>query len=110
VQYYEQGKSYPRNREIYRTMAEIFEVEINYLLTEDEEFLADAVAKYGRKGRIEASDILDQTQALFAGGELSEEDKLAFLHDMQAIYFDSKDRAKRFTPKKFRRDADTDEA
>ena len=109
VQYYEQGKSYPRNREIYTTLAGIFEVDINYLLTEDEEFLAEAVAKYGRRGRIQAEDILDQAHALFAGGELSEEDQLAFVHDIQQIYFDSKEMARaKFTPKKFRKNADTD--
>ena len=109
VQYYEQGKSYPRNREIYTKLAALFEVDINYLLTEDEEFLAEAVAKYGRRGRIQAEDILEQAHALFAGGELSEEDRLAFVHEIQQLYFDSKKRAReKFTPHKFRKDADAD--
>ena len=109
VQYYEQGKSYPRNREIYTRLASLFEVDINYLLTEDEEFLVEAVAKYGRRGRIQAEDILEQAHALFAGGELSEEDRLAFVHDIQEIYFESKEMAReKFTPKKYRKDADTD--
>ena len=107
VQYYEQGKSYPRNRELYTKLAVLFEVDINYLLTEDEEFLVEAVAKYGRRGRIQAEDILEQAHALFAGGELSEEDQLAFVHDIQQIYFDSKETARaKFTPKKYRKDAD----
>ena len=38
---------------------------------------------------------------MFAGGELTDEDKLAFMHEIQSLYFDSKDRAKKFTPKKF---------
>jgi len=109
VQYYEQGKSYPRNREIYTRLAAIFEVDINYLLTEDEEFLAEAVAKYGRRGRIQAEDILEQAHALFAGGELSEDDRLAFVHEIQQIYFDSKEKAReKFTPHKYRKDADTE--
>jgi len=107
VQYYEQGTSYPRNREIYSTLAGIFEVDINYLLTEDEEFLAEAVAKYGRRGRIQAEDILEQAHTLFAGGELSEEDRLAFVHEIQQLYFDSKERAReKFTPHKYRKNTD----
>ena len=35
---YEKGESYPKQREIYGKMAEILGVDINYLLTENEEF------------------------------------------------------------------------
>jgi len=109
VQYYEQGKSYPRNRELYTRLASLFEVDVNYLLTEDEEFLAEAVAKYGRRGRIQAEDILEQTHAFFAGGELSDEDRLAFVHEIQQLYFDSKERAKtKFTPHRYRKDTETE--
>ena len=101
---YENGETYPRRRDIYKQLAELFGVELNYLLTEDEEFIAEAADKYGRKGELQAVDILEQATALFAGGELSDEDQLAFLHEMQAIYLDSKERAKKFTPKKYRKD------
>ena len=102
VFYYEKGEGYPRNREVYKKLADLFEVNINYLLTEDEEFIAEAGARYGLRGQVQAQEILKQAGALFAGGELSEEDELAFIHDMQKIYFDSKERAKKFTPKKYR--------
>ena len=49
---------------------------------------------------------MEQAAALFAGGELSDDDKLAFLHEMQQLYLDSKDRAReKFTPKKYRDDS-----
>lgn len=79
-------------------------MELNYLLTEDEEFISEAAVQHGLRGEQQARKIIVQTQALFAGGDLSDEDQLAFLHEMQAIYFDSKERAKKFTPKKYRRD------
>jgi transcriptional regulator with XRE-family HTH domain len=101
---YEQNLSHPQNREIYRKLADYFEMDINFFLTEDEEFLTEAARQFGRRGASQAEAILEQTTALFAGGDLSEEDKLAFLHEMQQIYFDSKERAKKkFTPKKFRK-------
>ena len=102
--YYEQGKLYPRKRERYHKLAEIFGVELNYLLTEDEEFLTEAGEKYGRRGQTQAQDILERTSALFAGGELSDVDQLAFIHEIQRLYFDSKERAReKFTPKKYRK-------
>jgi transcriptional regulator with XRE-family HTH domain len=100
VFYYEKGEGYPRHREVYTKLAGLFGVDTNYLLTEDEEFITEAGMLYGRKGMSQAQVILEQASALFAGGELSEEDELAFMHDMQKIYFDSKERAKKFSPKK----------
>jgi len=102
---YEIGDIYPKKREIYFKMADMFGVDVNYLLTENEEFLLEATAKYGLRGRVQAEDILAQVSALFAGGELSEDERLAFVHEIQELYFDSKERAReKFTPKKYRKD------
>ena len=102
---YENGETYPRRRDIYNKLADLFEVELNYLLTEDEEFVTVARERYGRKGGVQAQDLLDQATVLFAGGELSENDQLAFIHEMQRIYFDSKERAReKFTPKKYKKE------
>ena len=91
---YEGGNSYPQNRSLYTKLADIFKVDINYFLTENEEFLTQAAQMYGKKGQAQAQIILDQAAALFAGGELSEKDEIAFLHDMQAIFLESKKIAK----------------
>ena len=48
-----------------------------------------------------AAQLLHQTATLFAGGELSDDDKLAFVTEIQQLYLDSKERAKKFTPKKY---------
>ena len=101
--YYEQGRTYPKNRAFYRKLAEFFGVDVNYFLTEDEEFLTEAAEKYGRRGLSQAEAVLAQASALFAGGELSDDDKQAFLREIQELYFDSKERAKKFTPKKHRK-------
>jgi len=101
---WEREGQYPRKREIYTKLADFFEVETNYLLTEDEEFIAEAGAKYGRRGQMQAEEILEQASALFAGGGLSADDQLAFVHEIQQLYFDSKERAKeKFTPKKYKK-------
>ncbi|MCL2343197.1 MAG: helix-turn-helix domain-containing protein [Firmicutes bacterium] len=104
---YEQYDRYPRNRGIYSKLAETLETSVDTLLTENEEFLSEAYEKYGRRGEIQAQSILDQASALFAGGDLSEDDELAFVHEIQQLYLDSKQRAKKFTPRKYLRTEDT---
>ena len=101
---YEKGVSHPQDRAVYFKLAELLEVDVNYLLTEDESFLQTVSEKYGKRGLDRATALLEETSALFAGGELSDGDKRAFAMEMQAIFLDSKERArKKFTPKKYRK-------
>jgi transcriptional regulator with XRE-family HTH domain len=101
---YEGGASYPQDRSVYVKLANFFGVDVNYFLTENEEFLTAAAKGYGKRGQAQAEVILEQAAALFAGGELSETDQLAFLHNMQALFLESKEIArKKYTPKKYRK-------
>jgi transcriptional regulator with XRE-family HTH domain len=94
VSSYEQGKFYPK-REIYDKLADFFEVDINYFLTEDEGevFLAAALEQHGKKGLSKAQALLKETAAMFAGGELSDKDKIAFQRVMQEIFLDAMERS-----------------
>ena len=105
---YERHMSHPQDRNVYTKLASFFEVDINYFLTEDEEFLTAAAESYGNRGQRQAKELLQQTAALFAGGELSDKDQLAFQLEMQEIFFEAKNIAqKKYTPKKFRQDNKT---
>ena len=97
---YENGSRHPQNRSVYYKLADFFNLDVNYFLTEDEEFLAMAAENYGTKGLNQAKLILAQTAALFAGGELSEADQKSFQMEMQALFFESKEFAReKFTPR-----------
>ena len=98
---YENGDTYPRHRSVYAQLSELFGVDINYLLTENEVFITNAAELYGHRGQVQAKDILEQTANLFAGGSLSADDELAFVNEVQRLYLDSKVRAKKFTPKRY---------
>ena len=98
---YEKGEIYPRRRAIYTKLAEFFKVDLNYLLTEDEEFITRVGEMYGSRGQNQAREVLEQASVLFAGGDLSEDDQLTFVHEIQQLYLDSKERAKKFTPSKY---------
>ncbi len=101
---YENGISFPRTKEAYRKIAEFFEVDINYLLTEEEEFVVQALEQYGSRGMQEAQELIHSMSGLFAGGSLSEQDKDAVMKALQDIYWESKARnVQKYTPKKYQK-------
>lgn len=53
---YEHGLSFPRSRDAYKKIADYFEVDVNYLLTEDEEFVVQATEQYGSRGMKQTQD------------------------------------------------------
>ena len=73
-------------------------------MSEEESFITEAAEQFGSRGAKQAQQILEQAAAMFAGGELSDEDKTAFMDEIQMLYLDSKMRAKKYTPKKYLKD------
>ena len=104
--YYETGQRMP-NDEILSGIAKGLDVTSEFLLddsqgvelTKEEIFINDAKEKYGSKGALEASKTISRIKSLMAGGELDENDKDAFFDVMQEIYFDAKERAKKYGKK-----------
>ena len=93
---YESGECYPRKRDIYHKLAELFHTEENYFLNEDEEFLLSAAEKYGAKGAKQAQALVD--------GNIADEDLDVMMKALQDAYWIAKEKNKKFTPKKYRRD------
>ncbi|MDY3072924.1 MAG: helix-turn-helix transcriptional regulator [Eubacteriales bacterium] len=89
---YENGISFPRTRDAYKKIADFFETDVNYLLTEDEAFVMEASEQYGSRGMKQAKELIDGMSGLFAGGTLSEQDKDAVMKALQDIYWESKAR------------------
>lgn len=89
---YENGLSFPRTRDAYKKIADFFGVDVNYLLSEDGEFVLHASEQYGSRGMKQAQELLDGVSGLFAGGTLSEQDKDAVMRAIQDIYWESKAR------------------
>lgn len=102
IQNYETANMYPKSREVYYKLAEVLEVDVNYLLSEDEEFITEAQSKYGYKGRRDAAQLVEQISGLFAGGSIPEEDKDAIMKAIQDAYWEAKEENKKYTPKKYR--------
>ena len=98
---WEKEGRYPKQHELYQKLADTLGCDVSYLMTEEESFITEATEQYGSRGAKQAQQILEQAAAMFAGGELSDEDKTAFMDEIQMLYLDSKRRAKKFTPKKY---------
>ena len=83
---YERDGRYPRDREIYRKLSEIFHVPVHYFY-EESSFEDDAAAAYGENGREEAKQLAMELSDIFATGELSAEDMDNIMYVMHRAYF-----------------------
>lgn len=94
---YEQGARLPKNIDIVNKIATALGTTTEMLINGREEFVIDANGTYGIKGKREAEAILENAAALFAGGQLDEDEMLSFMTRIQMIYLDSKKNAKKFS-------------
>ena len=102
IRNYEAGRSYP-NVEVMNQLETMYNVRMDLLMDEQDEFIAEAQAQGGTRGKRGAARLVEQVRAMFAGGELSEEDKDAVMQELQDIYWDAKKENKKYTPKKYRK-------
>ncbi len=98
---YETKGTKPRYMSRYQEIADFFDVNVNYLLTDEEAFIINARKEYGSKGAKDAEKLLNDMVSLFAGGELPQEDKDAMFHALQEVYWKVKVENKKYTPKKY---------
>lgn len=101
---YEQEGRYPRKREVYGKLANTLDCDVNYLMTEDEEFISNVSEQYGFRGKRQAEELVSELSGMFAGGELSDSDMDAVMIALQKAYFNCKEDNKKYTPKKYRKD------
>ncbi len=119
---YEANARYPKGQGVLRGIAATFGVTADYLVDdaiplpadkqqkekpsrqeEAGDFLSAAGEAYGSKGRQEAVRLLEEAGMMFAGGELSEEDKDAFFQSITQAYFAAKNKAReKFGPKEMK--------
>lgn len=104
VQTYEKGEKTPRQSTMIK-LAKALKVSVKFLSDDECEnpvediekdgYIEEARERYGAKGARDVSALLDENQALFAGGELSEEQKDEFFQAIMAAYLTCKEEAKK---------------
>ncbi len=100
---YEKGEKKPRQSTLLR-LAGALRVSSKYLSDdvcedpmediEKDGFIEEARARYGADGMRDVNALLEDNAALFAGGELSQEQKDAFFEAIMKAYITSKEAAK----------------
>ena len=104
IRTYEVDGRYPKQREVYSKLAAALGCDVNYLLSEDEEFVLQAKQTYGYQGARDAEELIADISALFAGGELSEDAKDGVMRALQDAYWMAKEKNReKYTPKKYRK-------
>lgn len=102
IQNYEMGTSRPTITSA-KKLAVVFECPLDELLGYDGMLVADAKEKGGAKAARDIDSLISDVEGLFAGGELSDEDKDALMSAFSKAYFKSKEENKKYTPKKYRK-------
>ena len=103
-QNYESGRKYPRKAEAYGKLAELFGVTTDYLISQDDQYVIEAGEKGGAKAMTDVKALIAEVSGLFAGGELTQEDKDKVMMALNEVYWEAKSRNKeKFTPKKYRK-------
>lgn len=99
---YELGETLPRTKKYYEKLANALDIDIDYFLSDETNFLLNVGKKFGYKGAKDAEELVNGMIGLMAGGELPDEDKTAILNAMQEAFYMAKLENKKYTPKKYR--------
>lgn len=99
VQYYESGKRYPSSLAIAVKLAEALETTSEQLLGEEGGLILDAKERGGAEASRELRKLIEGVSALFAGGELTDEDRDAAMRALTQAYWIAKDDAKKYGKK-----------
>ena len=101
---YEKGEKTPRQGTLLR-LAKALGVSVKFLIDdhcenpvediEKDSYIEDAREKYGNKGAKDVEKLLADNAALFAGGELSQEQKDEFFQAVMVAYVTCKEEAKK---------------
>ncbi len=101
IQNYELGASMPKKRDTYAQLAHALGISESVLLDEDASFVLRASEQYGSRGAKQALDMVNDIAAMWAGGEMEEEDMDIIMQAMQNAYWEAKKNNRKFVNKRY---------
>ena len=99
IVYYETKSRYPKKREVITGLAKVFNVPVDFLINDSDDFIARAAARFGATGAAEAMQLVEEIGGLFAGGSLNQEDKDKIFRAISDLYWESKEINKEMSDK-----------
>jgi transcriptional regulator with XRE-family HTH domain len=109
IQNYESNQRYPKDVAILNKLCTALGTTIEELMKEEDQFILEAASKFGSRGKNDAEKLIEEVGGLFAGGELNEEDKDKVFRAITEMYWKAKDKNKKYTPKKYKKNSDSNE-
>lgn len=100
IQNYESGYRSPNNLAIVKKIAAALGTTYDVLLDEEEQIVAEARESGGSSAARDVRQILGDVNSLFAGGNMSDEDKDKVMHAIMDMYFAAKENNKKYASKK----------
>ena len=90
IYHYESRGRYCKDIPTVKRLANVLNVSVSELMDEEDYLLMDAQAKGGSDARHDIQMLVARVAAMFAGGELGDEDKDAALRAITDAYWDAK--------------------
>ena len=90
IQNYELGTKLPKQRETYAKLAQALNIDEAVLADENIDFILRAREQYGNNAMKQALDLVADVRALWAGGEMEEDDMDEIMRALQEAYWDAK--------------------
>ena len=106
IQNYELGARMPKKCETYTHLAEALGINEEVLLDKDAAFVLRASEQYGNRGAGQALEMVNDIAAMWAGGEMDEEDMDAVMQAMQEAYWEAKKNNRKYVNKRYLKEGD----
>lgn len=107
IQNYELGTRKPTKFEAVKKIAAALNTTTEYLLGNSGMYVLAAQEQGGAKAAKDIDSLVGEVTGLFAGGKLSEEALEGAMKALNDAYWIAKEKNKKYTPKKYRRDDET---
>ncbi len=102
IQNYELGVRTPQNLDIVNKLAVALDTTTQYLLENDDMLVVKAKEAGDVRSAREIKSIVNEISGLFAGGEISEEEKDGIMATLNQAYWIAKEKNKKYTPNKYK--------
>ncbi len=106
IQNYEMGARRPRTDAIIEKLAAALNCSYDELMGIGDTYIMNAQERGGAQAARDMEDIVEEVLGLFAGGSMDEDAMDGVYRALSEAYWDAKDRNKKYTPKKYRKDAE----
>ncbi len=109
IQNYELGTRKPTKFDVVERIAAALNTTVEYLLGNSGMYVLAAQEQGGAKAAKDIDALVGEVTGLFAGGSLSEEALEGAMKALNDAYWIAKEKNKKYTPKKYRKDDETAE-